>query len=281
MGTALARALMTSGHPVTVWNRTPARAEALGADGAHRVDDAGAAVAVSGLTVVCLLDDESVAAVLDPIDDRLASTDLVNLTSGTPEQARATAARLGGRGAAYLDGTIMVSTPLIGTEASLLLYSGDSAVLGRHRTALEALGRADLLGADPGRAALFDLGMLDVFFAGMTPFLHAAAMLAADGVSAAEFAPYADQVAAILPETFRGLAADADDHPGTDNLVMNAAALAHIVTTARPRGIDPGGTGPGTRSGPRELPERCARHANTFARQVRGSAAGGVPAQVL
>jgi hypothetical protein len=112
----------------------------------------------------------------------------------------------------------------------------------KHRATLEALGRTDFLGTDPGRAALFDLGMLDVFFAGMASFLHAAAMVGSDGISGADFAPYAEQVVAILPATFRGLAADLDAgaHPGhEDNLVMNAAALEHIVATSRTRGIDP------------------------------------------
>ncbi|HSK60719.1 MAG TPA: hypothetical protein VK935_16870 [Actinomycetospora sp.] len=98
------------------------------------------------------------------------------------------------------------------------------------------------MGTDPGRAALFDLGMLDVFFAGMASFLHAAALVGADGIRGEEFAPYAEQVVAILPETIRGLAADVDasTYPGhEDNLVMNAAALGHIAAAGRARGIDP------------------------------------------
>jgi 3-hydroxyisobutyrate dehydrogenase-like beta-hydroxyacid dehydrogenase len=242
MGTALARALLHAGHPVTVWNRTIVRAEALVPEGARVAPDPAAAVAASPLTVVCLLDDATVATVLDPLGDTLGGTTLVNLTSGTPEQARATAARLTAHGAQVLAGTIMVPTPLVGTPDALVLYSGATAVHERHRTTLEAFGRTDLVGTDPGRAALFDLGMLDVFFAGMASFLHATALVGADGVTGAEFAPYAEQVVAILPETFRGLAADVDAarHPGhEDNLVMGAAALGHIVVTSRVRGVDP------------------------------------------
>ncbi|MFD0855163.1 NAD(P)-binding domain-containing protein, partial [Actinomadura adrarensis] len=33
MGAALARAWLAAGHPLTVWNRTPARAEPLKAEG--------------------------------------------------------------------------------------------------------------------------------------------------------------------------------------------------------------------------------------------------------
>ncbi|HWN28946.1 MAG TPA: NAD(P)-binding domain-containing protein [Actinomycetospora sp.] len=242
MGTALARALLRAGHPVTVWNRTPARADALVPEGARVAPDPATAVAASPLTIVCLLDDAAVATVLDPLGDALAGATLVNLTSGTPEQARATTARLTARGAEVLAGTIMVPTPLVGTPDALVLYSGATAVHERHRTTLEALGRTDLLGTDPGRAALFDLGMLDVFFAGMASFLHAAALVGADGITGEEFAPYAEQVVAILPETIRGLAADVDasTYPGhEDNLVMNAAALGHIAEAGRARGVDP------------------------------------------
>jgi 3-hydroxyisobutyrate dehydrogenase-like beta-hydroxyacid dehydrogenase len=190
---------------------------------------------------VCLLDDAAVATVLDPLGEAWADTTLVNLTSGTPEQARATAARLTARGAQVLAGTIMVPTPLVGTPDALVLYSGAAEVHARHRTTLEAFGRTELVGTDPGRAALFDLGMLDVFFAGLASFLHATALVGADGITAAEFAPYAEQVVAILPETFRGLAADVDAarYPGhEDNLVMDAAALGHVVATSRARSVD-------------------------------------------
>lgn len=84
--------------------------------------------------------------------------------------------------------------------------------------------------------------MLDVFFAGMASFLHASALVGADGVSARTFLPYAEQIVAILPETLRELARDVDAarYPGDeDNLQMEAAALGHIVHASEARGIDP------------------------------------------
>ena len=36
MGQAMVRTLLAAGHPVTVWNRTPSRADALVAEGATR-----------------------------------------------------------------------------------------------------------------------------------------------------------------------------------------------------------------------------------------------------
>ncbi|MEV4414844.1 hypothetical protein [Catellatospora sp. NPDC049609] len=104
-------------------------------------------------------------------------------------------------------------------------------------------GVADHLGDDPGRAALYDVAMLEVFFAAMTSFLHAAAMVTANGVTATAFLPYARQMAALGGTVFEGLAADVDarEHDGTeDNLEMELAALEHIVTAGDEARLDGG-----------------------------------------
>ncbi|MCX6462880.1 MAG: NAD(P)-binding domain-containing protein [Pseudonocardiales bacterium] len=242
MGAALARALLAAGHPTTVWNRTPARADALRAAGAAVAADPAAAVRAAPLVVVCLLDTPAVDAVLDAAGP-LAGRTVVNLTSSTPEDARAVAGRVVARGARYVDGTVMVPTPLVGTPDGFVLYSGDPAAFAEHRATLAAFGGdAEHLGADPGRAAVLDLGMLDVFFAGMTAFLHAAAVAGTDGVPATAFLPYARRVLGLLDGTFADLARDVDagEHPGDeDTLEMELTFLDHIVATSRARGVDP------------------------------------------
>ena len=146
-------------------------------------------------------------------------------------------------GARYLDGKIMVPTPLIGSDDSWVIYSGDRAVLDAHAATLRALGGdVDLLGDDDGLASLHDLAMLDVFFNGMAAFLHAAALAGADGVPARTFLPHALHVVSVLQGSMEGLARDVDAgrYPGDeDNLVMNGRALDHIVEASAARGIDP------------------------------------------
>ncbi|MQA80038.1 MAG: NAD(P)-dependent oxidoreductase [Streptosporangiales bacterium] len=243
MGTALARAFLATGHPTTVWNRTPGRADALVTAGAVRAENLPAAASAGPLVVICVLDHRAVHELLDAAGDRLTGRTVVNLTSSTPEDARETARRAAELQVDYLDGAIMVPTPLVGRPESLLIYSGDRHLYDTHRTTLAALGgRSEHLGADPGLASLYEIGMLDLFFAGMTAFLHAAALVAADGVPAKEFLPYAEDVVAILPETLRGLAHDVDSarHPGDDdNLEMDRAGLDHIVHASEARGVDP------------------------------------------
>jgi 3-hydroxyisobutyrate dehydrogenase-like beta-hydroxyacid dehydrogenase len=243
MGRALAQAFVAAGHPTTVWNRTPGRAGELVAQGAIEAPSVADAVAASPLTVICVLDRAAVEQVLDAAGDRLPGATIVNLTSSTPEDARAVAARATTAGARYLDGTVMVPTTLVGTGDALYLYAGDGSVHDEHAATLAALGgEADLLGDDPGLAALYDLGMLDVFFNGMAAFLHAAAMAGADGVAATAFLPYARRILTVLDASLPALAADVDrgEHPGDeDNLRMEATALAHIVEASVARGVDP------------------------------------------
>ncbi|MFD0774160.1 NAD(P)-dependent oxidoreductase [Streptomonospora algeriensis] len=243
MGSALARAFLAGGVPTTVWNRTRAKADALAPEGAGVAADLASAVGSARTLVTCLRDHRSTRELLESLPaEALTERTAVVLASSTPAEARETQAWADARGLDLLIGAIMVPTPLIGTENSLILYSGRKELLERSRPTLEVLApRSEYVGDDPGMASLLDTGMLDVFFAGMTGFLHASAMATAQGSAAADFAPWAKEMLAILPATFDGLAAavDAGEHPGhEDNLAMELAALGHIVHTSRESGLD-------------------------------------------
>lgn len=182
MGLALARAFMKVGHPTTVWNRTASRADDVVTEGAVLAPDVAEAVSASHVVVVCVLDATVVRSLLEPVREQLVGHAIVNLTSSTPEVARQTAAWAAEHGLGYLDGAIMVPTPLIGGSDALVLYSGSASVYETHRHTLAAIGGdADFLGDDAGLAALYDLGMLSIFFTAMTSFLRAASLVGADG----------------------------------------------------------------------------------------------------
>ena len=88
----------------------------------------------------------------------------------------------------------MVPTNLVGSDDSLVLYSGDAAVFDEHRATLQVLGGgAVLLGDDAGLAAAYDLAMLDIFFNGMAAFLHAVARSSAPRRPGAGVVPLADR----------------------------------------------------------------------------------------
>jgi 3-hydroxyisobutyrate dehydrogenase-like beta-hydroxyacid dehydrogenase len=243
MGQALARALLTQGVPTTVWNRTASRAEALRDDGAGVATDPTSAVRAGDLVIVCQRDHAVAREVMGAVEPTAyEGRTVVNLTSATPAEARETAAWAQERGIRYLTGAIMVPTPLIGDPGALILYAGPSAEVERHRTTLEMLaGRVEHLGEDHGLAPLYDTAMLGVFFAGMTSFLHSAAVVGAHGVKAEDFLPYAGQMLEILPAAFAQLAGDVDrgSYPGhEDRVAMELAALEHVVATSQQSGVD-------------------------------------------
>lgn len=244
MGRALAGALLAAGHPTTVWNRSPEKADALVARGAARADTAADAVAASPLVLVCVVDYDAVRAILDPASDALDGRTVVNLTADSPQRAREMAAWAQERGVDYLDGAIMTPVPTIGGPSAAVLYSGPHALFEAHRPALASLGgTASFLGEDHGRAAAFDVALLDVFWTSMSGYVHALALANAEGISAGELLPHAQGVIGLLTDIMAEFAEHVDGgrYPGEDsNLTSAAAGMQHIIHSAQDRGIDIG-----------------------------------------
>ncbi len=243
MGSALAQAFLAADVATTVWNRTRSAADKVAAGGATVAEDVASAVADARLIITCLRDQETTREVLGSVPaEAFRGRLVVVLASSTPDEARQTQRWADERGIDVLIGAIMVPTPVIGTPGALVLYSGREDLLERHRRQLEVLApRSVFVGADPGDASVLDTGMLEIFFSGMTAFLHAAALVTSAGHTASGFVPMAIEMLDILPETFRGLAADVDagEYPGTeDNIAMEAAALGHIVDSTEEAGLD-------------------------------------------
>ncbi|MFJ4812651.1 NAD(P)-dependent oxidoreductase [Streptomyces longwoodensis] len=241
MGTALARAWLAAGHPVTVWNRTPARAEALAAEGATVADTAAGAVAANSLVVVCLLDDSSVGEVLAGTD--LTGRDLVNLTTGTPAEARDRAAWVARRGARYLDGGIMAVPPMIGVPDSgaHVLYSGSRELLDRHGPTLAVAAGPTYVGEDPGFAALHDVALLSAMYGMFAGITHAFALVRHEDVDPVTFAPLlADWLVAMTPsvhDTAERLRSGDHTQDVVSTLAMQVAGTPTFLRTAEQQGV--------------------------------------------
>ena len=199
MGQAMARALMAGGHPVTVWNRTPSRADGLVAEGATRADSPAAAVAASDLAILSLTDYQAMDDILGPVGPGLAGHTIVNLSSDTPERTRRAAAWAAGLGARFLTGGVMVPAPMVGTEAAYVYYSGPRSLVDQHAATLGLIGAPRYVGEDPGLAQLWYQAQLDVFLTALSGLLHATALAGSAGVTAAEFLPEALQTLADIP----------------------------------------------------------------------------------
>lgn len=247
MGQALARTFMTHAHPVTVWNRSADKADALVAQGARRASTVAEALSAGPLVVVCLSDYTAVHALLDPATgpaaDALAGRVLVNLTSGTSAQAREMADWASRHGASYIDGAIMAVPQMMGLPDTIVLYSGSPEAFDTHRATLTRLaGASTHVGADPGLAALYDLGLLSIMYAMFGGFLHALALVGTAKVDGATFMPYVTPWLTAVVSWLPGFAQDIDARrydTDVSALDINQAALAHIVRTSREEGVSP------------------------------------------
>ncbi|GAA1932951.1 NAD(P)-binding domain-containing protein [Streptomyces sodiiphilus] len=246
MGRSLAGAFLDAGLRVTVWNRTPGRDRELVARGAAGARSAAEAVAASTVTVVCVVNNDAVDAILRPeaVTAALKGRTVVNLTADTPDRARDAAAWAAGHGVRYLDGAIMTPAATIGTPAAVFLHSGPEALYREHLPVLEALGGTHThLGEETGRAAAYDIALLDIFWTAMAGCAHALAVARAEGITGQELAPFAKGIGDILPAIFEEMAREADggDFPGDDNPITSAvSSMAHIVHTSEAHGIDAG-----------------------------------------
>jgi 3-hydroxyisobutyrate dehydrogenase-like beta-hydroxyacid dehydrogenase len=247
MGQAMARALLDRGHPVTVWNRTPSRADDLVAQGATRAPTPADAAAAAELVVLSLTDYQAMYDILDPptgpaVD--LTGKVVVNLSSDTPERTREAAAWAGDRGARFLTGGVMVPAPMIGTPEAYVYYSGPKEVLEAHGATLGAIGAPRYVGEDPGLAQLYYQAQLDVFLTALAALLHATALVGSAGVSAAAFVPEAIETLAGIGPMLEGGAEvvqqlEQGSYPGDlSTTTMMGATAAHIVGASRAAGID-------------------------------------------
>ena len=240
MGAALARALVDAGHETTVWNRSSAKADALVAAGATRAETVTDAVGASPLVIACVLNDAALRSVLDPVAGELSGRTLVNLTSGTPEHARVTAAWAGKHRIDHVDGKILAFPSTIGGPEAFLLYSGAQDAFTAHEPTLAALGSATYLGADPGLASLYDLGVVGLMYGVITGFVHALALLRADGIDPEAFLPFATEAMGIMPIADIAHQVKTGDYGGREaHLDMQVAYMDHMIESSLARNVDP------------------------------------------
>lgn len=243
MGQALAGALVAAEFRTIVWNRTAAKADALRARGALWADTPALAAAAGDLVLVNVVDQAAADAVLTAAGDALAGRVVIGLSSDIPDSAHHTEDLVTARGGRYLDGAIMTPTDTIGTRSASILLAGPRDVFDAHRDVLEALATVSWVGAEVGRAAAFDMALLDVFWTSVSGFVHALAMAGAHGIPPTELLPHASNIAAILPPIFGEIAerVEADRHGDAGVSVSSvAASVRHLIAASRAAGLDAG-----------------------------------------
>ncbi len=242
MGKALAACFIRKGCAVTVWNRTPGKAGSLTANGAIASATAAEAVAASDLIVMCVLDYAAANGIVEAAASALSGRTLVNLTNGTPAQARDTAERVATLGGLYVDGGIMATPPMIGGEYASILYSGSRSAFDKHARMLQTIARAQYLGADAGLASLNELALLSGMYGVFAGALQAFALMKSEGSDAERLLPLLLPWLTAMMPSLQAMAKAIDnrrhDQDVASSLAMQAAGLENMLTAGRELGVD-------------------------------------------
>ena len=181
-GAAIARRLRATGHAVVAWNRTRARAEALGADGVELAGTPAEAVSRAEVALVVVLDEPAVDAVLAALPARLEHAPLVADLTTTGHDATVSAMRrLAAAGARPVKAPFFGSVPE--AAAGRLFFTLGCAEVDERvaREALAPLGETFRVG-DPETCAKVKLAVNPLVFVMVSVLAEALALARGQGV---------------------------------------------------------------------------------------------------
>lgn len=237
LGSGFARALARKGHEVRVWNRTPAKAQALAADGIVPVATAAEAVRGAERVHVVVSDDAAVDEVLAAAAPGFTTGALViDHTTTTTGGALARTASWRERGVTYVHAPVFMGPKNALESTGVMMISGDPVIVERVKPMLEPMtGKLVDLGPRVDRAAAFKLLgnlILMAITAGFTDFLALAKSL---GITPAEAGTLFDffNPGMSLTGRYRRITEAAYDQPSWELAMARKDARLMVEEAAR------------------------------------------------
>jgi len=239
MGSALARTIHASGHDLTVWNRSAEKMQPFSDSGVATAKDAVSAIAASPVILLCINDYTATDALLEleEVPALLAGRTVVQLSTGTPKEARDASDWMKAHGVSYLDGAILCGPDDIGTDSAKILLSGERAASKQVGSLLECLGgEVRYLGTNVGDASALDLAWLTTRYGEFIAIVHAANVCISEGARLKDFIalfrddPVVQRYASVIQEE--------SYQECTATLQVWGAALDRILQQGKDAGIN-------------------------------------------
>jgi len=181
MGLPMARNIATAGFPLTVFNRSPEKAEPLAAEGAGVAATPAELAADADVVVTMVADADAVRALLEGDAGILAGASpglvLVEMSTIGPLAARELAALCAEREVEMIDAPVSGSTPAAESAQLAVMVGGSDAAFERARPVLAAMSKAQLHLGPSGAGAAMKLG-LNLIIAATTVSVSEALVLA-------------------------------------------------------------------------------------------------------
>jgi 3-hydroxyisobutyrate dehydrogenase len=163
MGTPMARRLLAAGHPVVAYNRTPAKAEALRADGATVALTPAAVLDAAPVVFLMVSDDQAIRELFTGPDGLLKSSTtgrlLINMSTVSPSISQEMAKLSHAHGHQYLDAPVSGSVKQAETGQLAIMVGGEEAAFRQAEPLLAPLGKLALRVGDSGAGNTAKLAM--------------------------------------------------------------------------------------------------------------------------
>jgi 3-hydroxyisobutyrate dehydrogenase-like beta-hydroxyacid dehydrogenase len=244
MGSALASALFNKGFATTVWNRSAAKTEPLSRLGLRVACSVLEAVSEADVVIVNINNYNATLQLLrhPEIESALRGKTVVQLTTGTPDEARDMESWARPHGIDYLDGALMSNPIDIGTPKGTALYSGSEELFNRVRPTLLALGdNAMFVGKEIGHASALDMAALAFATGAQLGFLQGYVIYEAENLPAEGYAPFIRSLMPVLEMMLTRLhgAVQAKDYDNTQaSLDVWAPCPRELIKWCRNHGVD-------------------------------------------
>lgn len=197
MGSTLTRLLLNNGYQVTVWNRTKEKADALVEQGAILAKNPGEAIQAGSIIVVCVYDYNVANNILQSkgTADALKGKVLIQLTTGSPHEARESEKWVTESGADYLDGAIQAAPGQMGGPDTPIFVSGSAAAFQKSESVLHTFGGGiTWLGESVDSASAMDLATLSYIYGSVLGFFHGVRIAEVSGIDVENYGSLVAQI---------------------------------------------------------------------------------------
>lgn len=219
----MAARLAAAGFPLTVWTRTPGRAEA----GATVAASARELAAASDVVITMLADGAAVRAVLGGADGVLAAgrpgTIMIDMSTIGPVAARELAAEAAAHDVAFLDAPVSGSVALAEQGTLTAMVGGPPDAVARARPVLAALTKAQFHLGPAGAGAAMKLAVNIVIAASNQAIAEALTLAESAGIRRSD--AYDVLAGSAVASPFVSYKREAYLHPDTAPVAFAAALM--------------------------------------------------------
>lgn len=203
MGSGMAQRLLNAGYPLVVYDRTRAKAEHIGQQGATVAETPQALAGQCDVVMLCVTDDHAQEQVTQGEDGALSGARqgmlIIDLSTVSPGASRQLHQAAQARGVSMVDAAVSGSVPQVEQGSLTIFVGGEQEAYERARPLLESLGKGIFYMGASGMGTTMKLVVNTLLGVGMQALAEAIALGEKSGLEKALLLDTLEQTAVLTP----------------------------------------------------------------------------------